>query len=190
MLKKENILFSFLFLCLRRLLNDIKKTGLCSRSKNRRAQICQVNIKVNFLSWIVEFLGCMTIALNFLVIGNRSNAMTGLIVILTMSVYMVILPCTFLINSSAGINTIVDQSWFDAISRIFKPVQESDPNAPSRRNKEEKKDAKETQSPKLPPIYTISKTVASTPKNTNTMSKMNQTVDQETSRPHVKIAWQ
>ena len=41
-----------------------------------------------------------------------------------MLVFIVTLPCTFLVNSSAGINTIVDHSWVNAICRVFDSVQE------------------------------------------------------------------
>jgi hypothetical protein len=85
-----------------------------------------VNIKVNFVVWLLEFLGCMTMAIDFLVIGSRSNALTGLLKILTMLVYFIVLPCTFLVNCSAGINTIVDENWFTAITRIVNPIQEKD----------------------------------------------------------------
>ena len=110
----------------RSLVNDKLKTGLADRHKTRRAQICQVNIKVNVIVWLVEFFGCMTMAIDFLVVGSRSNAITGLLKILTMLVYFVALPCTFLVNCSAGINTIVDENWFVALARIFNPIQEKD----------------------------------------------------------------
>ena len=65
-------------------------------------------------------------ALNFLVIGTKNNELAGFVKTITMLVFFVILPCTFLVNSSAGINTIVDHSWVNAISRLFNPVQESE----------------------------------------------------------------
>ena len=101
-------------------------TGLMERYRNRRAQICQVNIRVNFVVWLVEFLGCMTMAIDFLVIGSRSNALTGLLKVLTMLVYFIVLPCTFLVNCSVGINTIVDENWVTAIKRILNPIEEKE----------------------------------------------------------------
>ena len=110
------------------------RAGLSDRSKNRRSRLCQVTVKVNFIVWIVEFVGCMTMWLDFMVVGNRSNAMTGLLKILTMATYFVVLPSTFLVNCSTGINTIVDNSWMDAIGRIFHPIKE--------KPKDQKKDSK------------------------------------------------
>jgi hypothetical protein len=85
-----------------------------------------VNIKVNIVVWLVEFLGCMTMAIDFLVIGSRSNAITGLLKLLTMLVYFIVLPSTFLVNCSAGINTIVDENWLTAITRIVNPIPKKD----------------------------------------------------------------
>ena len=110
----------------RSLLRGMTQTHLSERYQNRRSQICQVNIKVNFIAWIVEFFGCMTIAIDFTLVGSRNNAVTGLLKTLTLFAYFVVLPCTFLVNCSAGINTIVDNSWTDAIGRIFQPVKEND----------------------------------------------------------------
>ena len=118
-LKKYIIIF-------RALVNAKSTKGLLDRHKTRRAQICQVNIKVNVIVWLVEFFGYATMAIDFLVVGSRSNAITGLLKILTMFVYFVVLPCTFLVNCSAGINTIVDENWFVAIARIFNPAQQKD----------------------------------------------------------------
>ena len=108
------------------MVNAKSTKGLPDRHKTRRAQICQVNIKVNVIVWLVEFFGSVTMAIDFLVVGSRSNAITGLLKILTMFVYFVVLPCTFLVNCSAGINTIVDENWLVAIARIFNPAQQKD----------------------------------------------------------------
>ena len=132
---------SYLIINFRSLLNNMSNTGLAERCRNRRAQICQVNIKVNFVVWLVEFFGCMTMAIDFLVIGSRSNAITGLLKILTMLVYFIVLPCTFLVNCSAGINTIVDENWFTAITRIVNPIQEKDQKKSPRRRAPLKKSA-------------------------------------------------
>lgn len=88
--------------------------------------MCQANIKVTIIVWLVEFLGCMTLALEFFVIGSRSNAITGLLRTLTMLIYFVVMPCTFLINCSEGKNTIVDNNWREALAGIFKSTKEGD----------------------------------------------------------------
>ena len=97
---------------------------LTEHHQNRRSQICQVCIKVNFIAWLVEFSGCLTLTVDLLLVGSKSNAATEVLGKLTMLCFFVLLPCTFLINSSEGINAIVDYSWGDAMMRIFKPTKE------------------------------------------------------------------
>ena len=88
--------------------------------------MCQVNIKVTVIVWLVEFLGSIILVLDFLVIGNRSNALRGLFRILIMLLFFVLLPCTFLINCSETKNAIVDHNWGDALVRMFKSPKVGD----------------------------------------------------------------
>ena len=102
------------------MLNDKTRELLSDRARNRRAVICQVNIKVTFIVWLVEFFGCMTMAIDFLVIGSRSNALTGLLRTLTILAYFVLLPFTFLVNCHETKEAILDSSWRTALEGIFK----------------------------------------------------------------------
>ena len=101
------------------MLDEKLKFVLSEYHRNRRAQISQVNIKTNFIAWLVEFLGCMTIGLDFLVFGNRSDVISDLLETLTLLCFFILLPSAFLINSAAGINTIVDYSWASVFTKIF-----------------------------------------------------------------------
>ena len=65
-------------------------------------------------------------AIDILIIGSRSNVLIGLLKTLTMLVYFVVLPCTFLVNCSAGVNAIVDENWLVALARLFRPIREKD----------------------------------------------------------------
>ena len=47
--------------------------------------------------------------------------------------FFVLIPCTYLINCSEGLNTIVDKGWQVALGRLFKSNKETD-DAPSRKN--------------------------------------------------------
>ena len=47
----------------RHLLDDTLKDVLSEQFRNRRSRLCQVNIKVNLIVWLVEFFGCMTMIL-------------------------------------------------------------------------------------------------------------------------------
>ena len=104
----------------RHLLDDTLKDVLSEQFRNRRARLCQVNIKVNLIVWLVEFFGCMTLAIDFLLVGSRSSVATATLGTLTILFYFNLLPFTFLINCSTGINTIVDKNWIDAIKTHFK----------------------------------------------------------------------
>ena len=172
------------------MLNDLSKKVLSERFTNRRAKICKINIKVNFISWIVEFLGCMTIALNFLVVGSKNNAIQGLLMILTMLVFILILPCTFLVNSSAGINAIVDHSWFVAISRLFNPVQETEADKTVARKEKRKITAPETSKEKTQPIYTISNRIQPISMETKQTVEKARIIQRAASRRKIKIAWE
>ena len=108
------------FNILRHLLDDTLKDVLSEQFRNRCARLCQVNIKVNLIVWLVEFFGCMTLAIDFLLVGSRSSVATATLGTLTILFYFNLLPFTFLINCSTGINTIVDKNWIDAIQSHFK----------------------------------------------------------------------
>ena len=110
---------NYFFVHFRELLDEKLKFVLSEYHRNRRTQISQVNIKTNFIAWLVEFLGCMTIGLDFLVFGNRSDVISDLLETLTLLCFFVLLPSAFLINSSAGINTIVDYSWAEVFTKIY-----------------------------------------------------------------------
>ena len=93
---------------------------LSEKTKNRRAKLCQINIKVTFMVWLAEFFGCMTMAIDFLIIGSQDNAVTGILRTLTMLTYFVLLPLTFFLNSSEAKDTIIDYSWKVALSGVLK----------------------------------------------------------------------
>ena len=157
---------------------------------NRRTQICKVTIKVNFLSWVVEFLGCFTIALDIMVVGSRNNAISGMLKILTMLVYLVILPGTFLVNSSAGINAIVDQSWFDAIFKVLQPTQEKDSETSGPRIINEERASQGELNESVSNIPTISQSIATNAIALTEPSKTTQNVEERYLRRNIKIAWQ
>ena len=71
--------------------------------------------------WLAEFFGCMTMAIDFLIIGGRNNAITGLLRTLTMLTYFILLPLTFLFNCSETKDAIIGHSWKTAFTGVFKP---------------------------------------------------------------------
>ena len=110
--------------------------------------------------------------------------------ILTMLVFILILPCTFLVNSSAGINAIVDHSWFVAISRLFNPVQETEVDKSVARKEKRKIAAPETSKEKTTPIYTISNRIQPVSMRTKPGVEKARIIQRAASRRKIKIAWE
>ena len=63
----------------------------------------------------------MTLAIDFLIVGSRNNIATGILGNLSIICFFILLPCTFLINCSSGVNKITDNSWFIAVTKNFNP---------------------------------------------------------------------
>ena len=105
--------------------------SLSTWHQNRRKRICQVNIKVNLIVWLVEFSGCMTLAIDFLFVGSRNNVITGILGNLSLICFFILLPLTFLINCSSGVNKVADNSWIDAFSKNFNSNPIKEENRPS-----------------------------------------------------------
>ena len=118
-----NTTITFVF---RTILNEKLSSSFAKQTRNRHKQICQVNIKVNVIVWLVEASSGVIMSLDFLIIGSRSNAITGLLRVFTMLSFFVLIPCTYLINCSEGVNIIVDKGWQVALGRLFKPNKETD----------------------------------------------------------------
>ena len=113
---KRNLFFRYL-------LNEKLKSSFSKITKNRHKEICKVNIKVNVIVWLVEVSSGIFMSLDFLILGNRNNAITGLLRVFILLSFFVLVPCTYLIKWSEGVNTIVDKGWWSAIERIFKTKQ-------------------------------------------------------------------
>ena len=171
----------------RHLLDDKLKDVLSEQFRNRRARLCQVNIKVNLIVWLVEFFGCMTLAIDFLLVGSRSSLATATLGTLTVLLYFILLPFTFLINCSRGINTIVDKNWTDAIKTHFKANKDIDEARSQERGLEVKKQTRVDDSL---PIFVISKPKSRT-KNRSTHGVQGSTnkIKSSTEGPSPKLGW-
>ena len=91
---------------------------LSKKSKARRRKLNDVNIKVTFIAWLIEFLALFIAAAIPPVVGQGTVAHAA-IQIVTHLFYFVLLPLCYLINDSDIKNAIVDGSWFQAIRGIF-----------------------------------------------------------------------
>ena len=91
---------------------------LSKKSKARRRKLSDVNIKVTFIAWLMEFLALFVTAVIPTLFGHGQVAHAAL-QIFTHLFYFVLLPFCYLVNSSDTKNAIVDESWFHAIRGIF-----------------------------------------------------------------------
>lgn len=164
---------------------------MSERGQNRRKKICQINIKVNLIVWLVEFSGCMTLAVDFLLVGSRNNTVTGILGNLTTICYFILLPCTFLINCSAGVNGIVENSWFGTISQNFNPTKgKQTTQKPSDRQERNQRTTRTAKSESIP---TISQTVHEEHVPNKTLKNETKEVqtggDRPLTIPKIKEAW-
>ena len=162
------------------------KNLLSEQYRSRRARLCQVNIKVNLIVWLVEFFGCMTMAIDFLLIGSRRPLVTAMLGTLTLLCYFILLPFTFLINCSTGINKIVDENWVDALVVHFKSDKCTDDNKSREKESGLVKNSRTAQSN---PISTSSK-AESENKTSDGVHIRTKKIDSSSASPVPKVAWQ
>ena len=91
---------------------------LSENAKARRRKLNDVNIKVTFIIWLIEFVGSFILIFIPKIVGHGQVG-TGVGAILCVSLYFVLLPFAYLINSTDIKQTIVDESWFHAVRGIF-----------------------------------------------------------------------
>ena len=91
---------------------------LTDKSKARRHKLNNVNIKVTFIAWLIEFVASFTAPLIPKVFGHGQVEL-GAGLILVSSFYFILLPFAYLINDSDIKRTIVDESWLYAVKGIF-----------------------------------------------------------------------
>ena len=91
---------------------------LSERSKVRRRKLIEVNIKVSFMLWLIEFVASIVMVFTPAIFGHgQVGTATGLIFVALF--YFVLLPFFCLVNSSDVKLTIVEESWFPALRGIF-----------------------------------------------------------------------
>ena len=87
-------------------------TLLSDSSKARRNRRNSLNIQIAFLAWLVEFLGFFLTVLGSHILGHKDSVVTMIMQILSMIIFMIILPCIILINSEYVKTEIVESNWY------------------------------------------------------------------------------
>ena len=97
---------------------DSMKEALSDFSQNVRSQTRTINIKVTFISWIVEFVTGITFLL-FTRFGNvRFRPYYTLLYVTSMGVFV---PFTYIINRDVTKEKILLRGWNNGIRSIFTP---------------------------------------------------------------------
>ena len=156
--------------------------SLSTWHQNRRKRICQVNIKVNLIVWLVEFAGCMTLAIDFLAVGSRNNIVTDILGNLSIICFFILLPCTFLINCSSGVNKIADNNWFMAFTKNFYPNSDENDQVPISRPE---KNSRNTLNKHAPSVKSEPNTGTEDNESENKLT--NQLENESTQQAHVFI---
>ena len=94
------------------------KDILSEVSLQRRRKVNSVNMKTTFICWLVEFAGSFLFIFGPFITAHR-NVGWGIIQILILFVYFILLPFTYLMNSSETKNAIADSNWVSGISVVF-----------------------------------------------------------------------
>ena len=89
---------------LRKLLPDSSKKQRCKRNV--------LNIQITILSWLVEFLGFLTVVLGTAIIGHENAVVTMTFQCISMLFYSVLVPCTILVNSTDVKDYITESEWY------------------------------------------------------------------------------
>ena len=101
---------------LRKLLSD--------DSKNRRSRRNILSIQITILGWVVELVGFLTIAVGTYVLGNKNKIVTMALQSATILIYVILIPCSILINSSEVKEKVAESHVYLSVTTILgcKPV--------------------------------------------------------------------
>ena len=91
---------------------------LWEKAKVRRRKLIDVNIKVTFILWLIEFVGSILLIFvpKIFEHGQVGTTAGNTFVVLF---YFVLLRFCYLVNSSDVKLTIAEESWFRAMRGIF-----------------------------------------------------------------------
>ena len=98
------------------------KDALSEGARRYRRQTVSVNIKITFLSWAMECVEGFTIILIWLLGGEKSHSISGVVVPL---ISFVAIPCTYILNRETTKQIIVLENWFKGMRSTFLTTQEA-----------------------------------------------------------------
>ena len=102
---------------------DFLKKALSEDARRYRRQNISVNIKITFLSWILECLEGATIILVWaLGFGEKSHKISGLLVPF---ISFIAIPCTYILNRETTKQMIVMEDWLKGLRSTFMNAEEA-----------------------------------------------------------------
>ena len=102
---------------------DFLKEALSEDARRYRRQNISVNIKITFLSWILECLEGATIILVWaLGFGKKSHKVSGIIGPL---IVFIATPCTYILNRETTKQIIVMENWLKGLRSTFMNAEET-----------------------------------------------------------------
>ena len=115
------LIFHCLFQSFRKHKEDMRKLKklLTDSGKAKRNRRNILNILIQILSWLVEFVGCFTVFFGSFILGHENSFATQSLQTLTMLFYFVILPSVLLINGHSAKNLINESRWYQSLIKTF-----------------------------------------------------------------------
>ena len=95
------------------------KDSLSDRSRRRRKRQYNVSVKVTFMFWLVETIGCLCIVVGTLIIGKKNIILTSIMQSITYLSFAVLVPLTYLLSFSDIKEKITDADWSTALRDFF-----------------------------------------------------------------------
>ena len=94
-------------------------TLLSESAKARRYRRTVLNLQITFLAWVIEFVGFFVIFLGTFILGHENNIVNYSLQTLTIFIYFIALPSTFLINNTKFKIFIAESNWYSTFLNIF-----------------------------------------------------------------------
>ena len=95
---------------------------LSEDARRYRRKTISVNIKITFLSWVLECMGGIGAIVVWVFIGNESFQLYGLFLQI---LGLIIIPCTYILNRETTKQIIVLENWMKGIQSTFMTVEEA-----------------------------------------------------------------
>ena len=86
----------------------------------RNMRKVKINAQVTFAIYILETVGQLSVCVLWLIIGQEEVGTTLAVVL-----YYVVIPYTFLMNTSHNKSLIIDEGWMNTIQNVLRPLSET-----------------------------------------------------------------